>query len=803
MLHNNYSLTSKIVITLLIAIVALAISWRITQYSFNKIKEPVERLSEPGLQLKLVNTIFKDIVQLDQMQRRHSLSNEAIDFKKLEQQTKSIRTSLDSLMNMLKSDSAQQSRILQIHTLLNSKERLFLQYLTLRKQYISNDSLNYQVAQLSDFINNISLRSDSSLFSKETSISATSYEQEDTTTKQAQKTNLWNKLFKKRKEQAPKEVRHFILEQFKVSVDTALLQHEDSVISHLSATISKIDDGRKRQLSGLNQKRAQLDNASATLISELLAILSVMETVELNNINANNTIAKGIINKSLNTNNALLIGFILLSVVLAALIFYDIARSNKYKRALVIAKEQAEELGMVKQKFLSNMSHELRTPLQSIIGYVELMQNDGASNHRNHLNIVHQSSVHLLHIVNEVLDYSRIINDGFVIERKPFFIQPLLHQVVDIIAIQSKTKGLTFTPNFSDTHAVPELLGDPFRLKQILFNLLNNAVKFTDKGSVALDVVCLKQANGFAFQFIVSDTGIGFPISDIQKMFSDFEQLPTQQMQQGSGLGLSIVKHLVEKQGGSISVDSTVGNGSVFKIGLNFPLAKQHSTNAPATIIHNSHTNTGAVWVIDDDRFILELCHEILHNHKIEHTCFGKASEMLASTFPENLQVIFIDIRMPELSGIELVQILSEKTTEQNKKVKFIALTAQVLPDERERILAVGFHDLLRKPFLTQELLSIIGVQNNSEVYTSASDSELIQIFTTDTQKDLIALASCLKHNNFTEASELLHKMASRLGQMGYSQEGKQCRMQEIMLRKGTIDHEALRQLVISIQELL
>lgn len=810
-MKHKSSLLLKITLTLGVALIVVLLFWRLTEYNYKKISEPVRKMSDPNPPLALVNTIFKDVIKLDILQRTLSgqVNSQVLDsfFNHAEK----ISSDLDNLGTLVNTNPDQAARIIQMKELLTQKIMLFEQYVKLNRDFKGNDTLGNQVKRLTTFINKesaISKPESSKLLKEVRSVTTTTVTREDTIP--AEKRNFWDKLWGRKKEPAtvsPTVTQHTQEEKL-IAVDTQLLKADNKAISRFGASISQIESKRSEKLKELNAKRIQLDTAGTLLINQFLLTLNEIESAaKIDNYN-NNKEAADIIESGLQTNRVLLISFVILSIVLAGLIFNDIARSNRYRKALILAKEDADEAGRIKQKFLSNMSHEIRTPLQSIIGYTELVQREeDPQNQRKFLGVVHQSSLHLLHIVNEILDFSRINSDKFVITCKPFSLLSVVEQVVDIIAIQAHRKSLVFEREISLSEKHRIVYGDPFRLKQILLNLLNNAVKFTNAGSVGLKISEEQVAEKVHYTFEIRDTGVGILDKDQARIFNEFEQAPTEQLSQGSGLGLSIVKALVELQGGTITVNSVPNVGSKFSVFI--PYALNDSGNATEESDHNvlSKAPPELVWIIDDDSFILELCAEVLKKQHIDYKIFYSAKDLLAEPIPETLSHVLMDIRMPEYSGMELVKMMKVKVPVA-REVQFVALTAQVLPEEVGDIFAAGFDALVRKPFVVEELLHTIGISLNNQLAleeeTSPGESDhIMALFRKETLADIIQIKD---HNQAAEArllSEIFHKLASRLSQLGYSIEGRQARIQEIQLRKGQYDEQAIEDLVRDISRLL
>lgn len=747
-------------------------------------------MSEPNPQLRIVNRLLKDVIYLDQLQRLQASSGNLKDYKPFLEQSARIRALLDSLYVLSGANEIRHRRIDTMRSLLVQRDKVFFRYISLRQGFLENDSLNNKLRMLSEYVNKSALKTDSNIFTSESSISATTIEDSNNT--EEEKKGFWDKLFKRKKSPERKEVRHMILEQLKISVDTSLLLHEDSMISQLSQSISAVENERQQSRNTLLRQRVRLDHAGQDIISQLLVMLNEMEHNELYAIEQNNLLATEIIDRGFNRISMILIAFIVLIIVLSVLIFTDISKSNQYRKELILARDEAEKLGQIRGKFMANMSHELRTPLQAIIGFTEQMVKDEQQRTQKNSDIIFQSANHLLHVVNEVLDYSRINSGKLLIASKMFSVKDITDSVAEAIQLQAGQKQLSFS---AFTNEVDNTLfyGDPYRLRQILFNLLGNAVKFTEKGEVSLQVSKKEYKRHTTFTFRIADTGIGIPAENHGKIFAHFEQLETDYLQHGTGLGLTIVKNLVEQQGGSIALESEPGKGSVFSVSLAYTKVKapqQHSV-----VPQGQPVFEGLVWIIDDDRTILKLCSLVLQQHHIPHQCFHAADEVLQTIIPEQLSIVLTDIRMPRIDGFELKNHLKQKA---GSTVRYIALTAQSMPEERAKILDSGFDALLLKPFLEKELTDLLfsftAQQEQAATLTdhSTHDKEVWDILIPETTEDLAVLQNAAQQQDTTVMADSLHRLAGRFGQLGIKDISRVARRLEISLRRGEYHPEAI-----------
>ena len=332
---------------------------------------------------------------------------------------------------------------------------------------------------------------------------------------------------------------------------------------------------------------------------------------------------------------------------------------------------------------------------------------------------------------------------------------------------------------------------------------MGNAVKFTLKGEIKLAVSYKKQGNDLHFHFTIQDTGIGFEEKDQAKIFNEFEQIESPEKyiinQAGTGLGLPIVKSLIETQGGRIYVKSKPGIGTTFNIYLKYEHTTERVYNE-LDLENYTIVNPGTVWVIDDDKLILELCGIIFQRNKIPFRSFTQVADILHAKPEDDLKYVLIDMRMPEMTGFELCHLLRKKLP---ASVKFYAITAQVLPEEREMVLSDGFDGLIMKPFRAVDILSIFEktaiLAEQPELDFSSIEKmtfgdqqlfeKILNRFKQDSIDDAIELKQYLKKNDKDNSRLIVHRLAGRTGQLGAKTLANAFRLLEIEIDgKGLTD---------------
>ena len=400
----------------------------------------------------------------------------------------------------------------------------------------------------------------------------------------------------------------------------------------------------------------------------------------------------------------------------------DVTSRILMEKELKRAKEAAEESARAKENFLANMSHEIRTPINGILGMTGLLAKTALdATQRDYLRIVQSSGRYLLGVINDVLDIARIESGQLQLERVPFDLCEAVKSTAQTLAFKAEEKGLQFlvTPPYLPA---PVVLGDSFRLSQILLNLLSNAIKFTDKGSVELAGRLLRDApEELALEFRVTDTGVGIPADKLETIFESFRQAYTDTARRfgGSGLGLTISRRLAEQLGGQLRVESQPGRGSTFFFRLTLPKAHAAVAAAPTEPDYLARPGT-RVLLVEDHPVNQQLAQLIMEGWQFAVDTADSGAEALA-LFEQNVyDVVLMDIQMPGMSGLEATALMRQHADARRAGTPIIALTANAVRADQATYRAAGLNDYLLKPFEERDLFLKIGANLNTAAPAAA-----------------------------------------------------------------------------------
>ena len=383
----------------------------------------------------------------------------------------------------------------------------------------------------------------------------------------------------------------------------------------------------------------------------------------------------------------------------------DITDRKRAEDKLISAKTAAEAGSIAKSEFLANISHEIRTPMNGVIGNVQLLRfTELTDEQKQYVEFIEADANHLVSVINDVLDISKIEAGKIDLEQTPFSLHNCISDLTRPQESRIHAKGLSLQTDIDSN--IPEILtGDPLRLKQVLRNLLGNAVKFTEAGGIQIRIAMLERNDKkVRLCFSIIDTGIGIKPEAVEKIFTPFSQADASMTRRfgGTGLGLSICSRLVGLMGGNIRVESLEGKGSTFHVTLPFFVSEQPLTTHDASKL----ATTLPVWegaplrilLVDDSLTNLAMVANLLRRLGHEVTSCSDGSEALEQWRSNQFDRILMDIQMPVMDGIEATRIIREQEKKSGKHIPIIALTAHALNEQRNHLLVSGFDGYVSKP---------------------------------------------------------------------------------------------------------
>jgi two-component system, chemotaxis family, CheB/CheR fusion protein len=386
------------------------------------------------------------------------------------------------------------------------------------------------------------------------------------------------------------------------------------------------------------------------------------------------------------------------------IIAYDVTAQVISKNELILAKNDAEEKTHIaedavkaKQQFLSNMSHEIRTPMNAIIGFTNvILKTDLDKNQKEYLEAIKVSGDALVILINDILDLAKVDSGKMTFEQAPFNLATSIDIMIQVFEIKIKEKNLDFNVTYDNN--IPQILiGDPMRLRQIILNLISNAVKFTSEGKITMSVKMLKEEiEKIHIQFTIADSGIGIAKNKLENIFNNFEQATkeTSSSYGGTGLGLAIVKQLVEQQGGEIAVKSEIGIGSEFSFTLSFERGQAEIKLEPKVEMEAEMKNL-KVLVVEDMPLNQLLIKLILGDFDFNVDIADNGKIAIEKLETETYDIILMDLQMPQMNGFEATTYIRK---EMKSKIPIIALTADVTTVDVEKCMAAGMNDYISKP---------------------------------------------------------------------------------------------------------
>lgn len=553
--------------------------------------------------------------------------------------------------------------------------------------------------------------------------------------------------------------------------------------------IQKLEWEIYRNSKNKNVLETQLIEKNVAISKKITTLISEAETRSENALLQKTTEADRLAEVTYERLAQFVVSAVVLLFAALFVLFSYLSKARKVELALTNAREKAEALARAKEQFAANVSHELRTPVNAIYGLSEqILQKKPDSKIAEMMTIIFKSAAHLRSIVNDTLDFSKIQSGKLIPESKNFYPCEIIEEVYQLFKYDANHKGIDLKLICDDINQTV-VIGDSLRLKQIMINLTGNAIKFTNEGEVIIKVKCLENNNIIELQIQIIDTGIGIAEKKLNVVFDEYVQIEdlTGKKYHGTGLGLTIVKKLVELQGGKIKLESIQGFGTNVSVTLFYPKGEQTEHEKETNEIPEIPDTFSqlSVLIADDEEYNLFLLKNILQKWNVSFKEVKNGKEAIKAVCNEHFNIVLMDINMPEINGIEAAKEIMRCDAE----TKIIAVTAATEQLDQKECFEAGMKGFLFKPFSEKDLFEKINslIQEESEnaqttVLTQPVNiaelrrlagndekflNEMIQLFIKSMETGISGIETAIKNENTNGVSENAHKMAAPVKHIG------------------------------------
>lgn len=736
----------QIVIVALVIITAVTTAGYLVYVSMSRIVQSVYHEARPDNRLFLMKDISNDLVSLENSVRLSMLS----DLEGASLPTDTLRRIVEGKLAEME---ALPSESLEDHRLTDSLSQLARQKLDLWETIFT---LHQKAEQTEPTFTRV--------------YSKLEEQKTDTITTAVEKKGLLRRIFGSKKS----------------SVDT-IYEITPPASAEIKKEVQNLESEIRKEDESLKAVESRLTEENISLTARLNALIARAEQNKANSFEGKSREVDRLAQQTY-IQLALFSGVAVLFILVAlGVLFNFLRKSRAYQAALGDAKQKAETLARAKERFIANVSHELRTPVNAIYGLAEqTLQRPTDEETKEMIRILSRSAQHLKNIVNDTLDFSKMEAGMMAIAAEPFSPLEACMEVLAIQRYEALRKGLAL--HFSREGEIPgALIGDPLRFRQILINLVGNAIKFTSQGSVRLGLSVARTDPGvFRVTLSIEDTGPGIPEEDIEVIFDEFVQARPSggKKHAGTGLGLAIVKKLVELQGGVISVKSRWGQGTTMVVTLPYPEGDPEAI--PGIIGEHDHLPESlrhlSVLVADDDEYNTFLLRKILQKWGILLAEARNGREAVEAMNHQSFDIILMDLHMPEMNGPEAAKPIKATFP----AVKIIAVTASYDPEDHRHCLDAGMDLVLIKPFREQELMEalikvVLTAPEASPAQCPPLDrraleelsggevtflKEMVELFIAATSSALKQIGVALLNNDLKSVFENAHKMAASCKQI-------------------------------------
>ena len=564
----------------------------------------------------------------------------------------------------------------------------------------------------------------------------------------------------------------------------------DTIASVLKNLQDSVAGQRKLLADQLLERAANLRYNNSIVTRKINQILRDIEEEEVN------ASLERMQNKQkiLRETSLLIAGIAIVSVVIVIIFIFmitrDISKSKYYRMQLEKAKQYAEDLLHSREKMMLTISHDIRAPLSSIIGYIDLLlRRHPDERQQYYLDNMSGSASHILSLVNDLLDFHRLESGKMEIQRVAFSVSALFNEIFTSFRPIAESKDLTFVLNLKEEGTEKLYIGDPIRIRQIVGNLLSNALKFTREGRVVMVVSINALADNSALlNVLVSDSGPGIPPEEQERIFGEFTRLSATEKAEGFGLGLSITRKMTVLMGGNLSLKSVVGQGCDFTIELPLtvadvqvlPAAEEEAVSEPE--LPSFAGRDVYCLLVDDDPLQLALTEEYLRQNHVEVSSCTDPFSVVTLLQKTSFDAVITDIQMPGMDGYQLLESIRNSGISGTENLPVIALSASV-ENEHDHYLESGFTGFLNKPFTARQLITLLNKLLSTELLVTSdfnfdsltafagedkeASASILKTFVEETTKSNVLLEGTLQDDDREQSAKISHKMVPLFTMLG------------------------------------
>eukprot|EP01029_Cantina_marsupialis_P005518 TRINITY_DN1605_c0_g1_i1.p1 TRINITY_DN1605_c0_g1~~TRINITY_DN1605_c0_g1_i1.p1 ORF type:complete len:852 (-),score=104.57 TRINITY_DN1605_c0_g1_i1:7026-9581(-) len=786
----------KVVLGYIFVFLAIIASLFIAYQSYNQLLDSVITLSKPDAEIARMNRVLTNLSEAENKIRIYSLTKKERYLANYAENIIEIQNDLDSLRSYSPDSSKSIVLIDSMNLLLDDRADKLEKFVRLKrskeKVNLSQDAMR-QLSEATDTAKSKIKTTTTTTTILDTVVSAAEVQE------RKKKKGIFARLFQGKNDKPQVDSVETVVQRTEVKIDTSYLPQSDSLLRSLGVILQNAQKIEQLNRDIVASAELRLVKENSLIWDKIKLLLRQLEDERLEQLILESNKAKDVASNAISVISVIIIVGFAFGILFIIFILMDISKSNYYRRELLVAKGKAEKLAKVKEEFLATMSHEIRTPLNAIIGFTnQLNKTSLKENQKKFVGVLKSSSTHLLGLVNEILDLSKLEAGKLRIESISFQPHSLIYDVFDVLKVNAESKKLHFDWEFKGNEEI-FLASDPFRIKQILLNLGSNAIKFTSEGSVTMKASVIAEDDQFLFNVDVIDTGIGIANDKLETIFENFSQADSFSARKygGTGLGLAISRRLARLLGGDLYVESEVGKGSCFT--LRIPLKKADEVVLGKVVKKSNHLEEklkGKSFLIaDDDNYSLMLLRTVFNGWNLNADFVEDGQKAWKYYNKKDYDIVLTDIHMPEMGGIELCRRIRKLEDKGKAAVPIVALTANVRESDLQEYLAIGMTECLVKPFdeeILKDMLSelLITEEDKGEgkdilqsggeevllydlsqikQFTSDDDELIRQIlaqFIESAEENVDLMNKALKQYEYLKIGEIAHKMLTSFNQL-------------------------------------